>query len=163
MNKGIKKMAKGRTIDTTTYPIEEYPKEVQEEYNRWLKVYGKDTADAYLERVPSPKGKESKEELLNKKITNAIHKAHENANKEIKKNKYGSEKQNAIIWKHFRIELSKIGKIQDRQITALFGEKMNTIWDQKDYLRKVFSKQLIDGKMEMGGNLNSFNYEIGGL
>jgi hypothetical protein len=142
-----KMMAGGRVFDTTVYPLEEYPKEVQEEYNKYLKIYGKDTADTYLERQPAPKGKESKEYLLNKKITEAIHKAHENANKEIKKNKFGSEKQNAVLWKHFRIELSKIGKIQDRQISALFGEKINTIWDMQKYLKQVFIKQL-----EFGGS-----------
>jgi hypothetical protein len=130
----------GRTINTKTAPLKDYPKDVQNQYNDLLKNYGKAFADRYLERYDEdnePSDPELKKQIYDKLII-----AKQDTAKEIKQKKYGSDKYPIVLIKHFGIQLRKLGKITDAQLSQLINkESLKTIWNETDFVFKILNKQ----------------------
>jgi hypothetical protein len=119
--------------------LKDYPKDIQKKYNEYLKTWGKEFADRYLEREDDPNDKSEK--TLAQDIYEKLKVAKQDAAKEMKQKKYGADKYTPTLFKHYSIQLRKIGKITDSQIMKLFTtESIKTIWSEQKYLLKIFNK-----------------------
>lgn len=133
-------MIRLKTILNEISQLKDYPKDIQKKYNDYLKTWGKDFADAYLEREDDPNDKS--EPTLKQDIINKLKTAKEDAAKEIKQKNYGSDKYPPVLFKHFGIQLRKLGKITDSQLRQLMNkESLKTIWNEADFIFKILNKQ----------------------
>lgn len=121
--------------------IEDYPAYYQKSYNSYLNsIGGKAKADAYLKSLPPAKELKKKEEL-GKKIEAKLKEIHRRAYDEHIKKKMGSQAYPQLLFKYYKEELPKFGRITDKQISTMMGkDSIKTIWDQVDYLVKIFMK-----------------------
>lgn len=130
----------GRNINTKTAPLEDYPKDVQKKYNDYLKNWGKEMADAYLEREDIPN--DTSEKTLEQDIYEKLKTAKQNTAKEMKQKNYGADKYPIVLFKHLTTQLRKIGKITDAEIQKMMNaDSIKTIWAETKYLLKIFGKQ----------------------
>jgi hypothetical protein len=142
-----------RFVEGGELNVSDYPAEIQNEYKKLSETWGKELADRYLERQETPKHKKNEREKLSALIYEKLHKAKDDTNKEIKKNNYGSDKYYPILFKNEKIQLLQIGKITDAQLQKMHNtEKIKTIWNEHDYLIKLFTK---GKKFEDGGMFKS--------
>lgn len=122
--------------------LSKYPADVQKKYNQYLLTWGKQMADAYLEREETIEELNPKNYSLDKKVYESLKLAKQNTAKEMKSKGFGSEKYFPILFANLRKELSKLGKITDAQINALINkENIKTIWDEQKYVLKIFNKR----------------------
>jgi hypothetical protein len=121
--------------------IEDYPAYYQKWYNSYLNsAGGKAKADAYLKSLPPAKELKKKEEL-GKKIEAKLKEIHRKAYDEHMKKKMGSQAYPQLLFKYYKEELPKFGKITDKQIVNMMRkDSIKTIWDEVDYLVKIFIK-----------------------
>ena len=120
--------------------LKKYPLDVQKEYNKLLNAFGQAFADRYLERYDEDN--EPSEPGLKQQIYDKLKLAKQNTAKEIKQKKFGSDKYPTVLLKHFGIELRKLGKITDAQLNQLINkEGIKTIWQETDFVFKIFNKQ----------------------
>jgi len=133
--------------------LSKYSKEVQDKYNKYLNMMGKDFADAYLDRESTEDDKNKV--TLHSDIVDKLKTAKQNASKEMEQKRYGSEKLPPVLFKHYKEELGKIGKITDAQISRMMNqENIKTIWDETKYLKKLFAKQTLKRKYDTLGESN---------
>ena len=66
--------------------LKDYPKDIQKKYNEYLKTWGKEFADRYLEREDDPNDKSEK--TLAQNIYEKLKTAKQDAAKEMKQKKY---------------------------------------------------------------------------
>lgn len=131
-------MIKLKTLLYEVSDVKDYPQDVQDKYNKYLQTWGRDFADAYLEREPDPN---DSIDNLKKEIYKRLKSAKQKTADEINNKKLGSDKYVPLLTKNYKNELNKIGKITDIQINKLFDDKFKTVWDEADYLLKIFKKQ----------------------
>lgn len=122
--------------------LSKYPADVQKKYNQYLLTWGKQMADAYLEREETIEELNPKNYSLDKKVYESLKLAKQNTAKEMKSKGFGSEKYFPILFANLRKELNKLGKITDAQINAMINkENIKTIWDEQKYVLKIFNKR----------------------
>ena len=121
--------------------IEDYPAYYQKWYNSYLRsAGGKKKADAYLKSLPSAKELKRKEEL-GKQIEAKLKEIHRKAYAEHIKKKMGSQAYPQLLFKYYKEELPEFGRITDKQISTMMRkDSIKTIWDEVDYLVKIFMK-----------------------
>ena len=57
------------------------------------------------------------------------------------KKRLGSQALPQLLFKYYKEELPKFGKITDKQIlTMMRKDSIKTVWDETDYLIKIFMK-----------------------
>ena len=125
---------------TDKIPLSSYPEDIQLQYNKYLKEWNKQMADAFLERQETPDAYKDQRELFFQKLDRQLSNAKKRISNEAKGK--GSEKYPVISFRIYKEELSKLGKITDAQIRhLLFDDKIKTIWQEQAYLMKLFAKQ----------------------
>jgi|688.fasta_scaffold497207_2 hypothetical protein len=130
----------GRNLNTKTTPLKDYPVDVQKQYNDYLKTWGKEMADSYLEREDLPN--DTSKKTLEQNIYDNLKTAKQDTAKEMKQKGYGADKYPVVLFKNLSTQLRKIGKITDAQINRMINtDSITTIWAETKYLLKIFSKQ----------------------
>jgi hypothetical protein len=129
-------------IDSSIYSLSKYPINVRKKYNQYLLSFGKQMADAYLEREETIAELKPENFTLDKKVYESLKLAKQKTAKEMKSKRYGSEKYIPILFANLRKELNKLGKITDAQISSMINkENINTIWDEQKFILKILNKR----------------------
>ena len=120
--------------------IEDYPEFYQKWYKTHYDIGGKERAERYLKTLPPAKELKKRKELGDK-IEAKLKEVKRKAHSEMDKKRLGSQALPQLLFKYYKEELPKFGKITDKQIlTMMRKDSIKTVWDETDYLIKIFMK-----------------------